>query len=753
METLTLLLLIGLTAAAFGWLRRRLGEPEAPGQIPDGSTMRNKEMVEQVEPAALAPAAAVYAVPIIPYAPAEPLPTAAVAGAAEVAATPLPSGPVVAAVPEEAEDPLSAARSARAAARVLLLGGAGLLLLSLLATTDLSPERRLGGLLLTAIGGAAILVGGPALGRGSLPASVSRPLGAMARFLEADLSQAAMLVLAFPFAVLARVASGDGLLAYRPWVAIIAWLAAIALAVVGGFGRQRREPRPTLDRWDALAIAVLFAGALALRGWALTSYPSTFSGDEGSAGLFAREILDGKVTNPFTLGWFSFPSLYFGVQSLAIILGGQTIEAIRMTSAVAGALTVVALYLLVRAMFDRTTALLAAAYLAASHFHIHFSRIALNNIWDGLFAVVASLGLWVGWRSGRRSAFILCGLALGLGQYFYVSIRLLPVLFLVWAAAAAIFQRQTFRARLPGLVVAAAVALVVFTPLALRFAAHPDEFQAPMNRVTIFGPWLEGELARGERTQTEILLDQARLAALGFVSEPLRAWYNPGAALLLTAASGLFLIGLIWAVLHFDLRYLLLVLPLLAAVVSTTVSQDTPASQRYVMAMPFVAVFVALPIALLIDWLGEGEPRFRRALPVLAALAIGIVMAVDLNYYFREVYPGYVLGGGNTLVATAIAEDLREQEAADVYFFGFPRMGYFSLSTIPYLAPQMRGSDIIEPLAAPANWPLAGPSLFVFLPERLNELPFVEQSYPGGRYREVTGADGTLLYAVYELRS
>jgi hypothetical protein len=171
------------------------------------------------------------------------------------------------------------------------------------------------------------------------------------------------------------------------------------------------------------------------------------------------------------------------------------------------------------------------------------------------------------------------------------------------------------------------------------------------------------------------------------------------------------------------------------------------------MAIPFVAIFAALPIALFVQWLSEGKPTYRKLLPLAGALAMGLLMLVDLNYYFRQIYPAYVLGGGNTVAATAIAEDLRGQEPADVYFLGFPRMGYFSLSTIPYLAPQMRGTDLIEPLTEPADIPLTGPSLFVFLPERLGELLFVEQSYPGGRYREVSGPDGTLLYAVYELRS
>ncbi len=143
---------------------------------------------------------------------------------------------------------------------------------------------------------------------------------------------------------------------------------------------------------------------------------------------------------------------------------------------------------------------------------------------------MAILGLWVGWRSGRRLGFIVCGLALGLGQYFYVSIRVLPILFLIWAAVAFWGHRDRFRERFAGLALAAFIALIVFLPLGLFFAAHPDEFQAPMNRVTIFGDWMDMEVARGERTAAEIIFDQAMLGVMGFTHEPLRLIYDPGSA-------------------------------------------------------------------------------------------------------------------------------------------------------------------------------------------------------------------------------
>jgi hypothetical protein len=404
-------------------------------------------------------------------------------------------------------------------------------------------------------------------------------------------------------------------------------------------------------------------------------------------------------------------------------------------------------------MFNRLVGVLAAAYLAASHYHIHMSRIALNNIWDGLFGTLAIAGLWVGWKTGRRAGFVICGLALGLGQYFYVSIRIVPLLFLVWAAVAFWRERGTFRQRLPGLIAAGYLALVVFLPLGLYFVGHPNEFRAPLNRVSIAGDWLENNMATSGRSHAEILVDQTVAGILGFTHEPLRLLYNPGAPLLLTAAATLFLLGVLWGILNLDLRYLLLFLVLLATVVSNTFSQDPPASQRYVLAIPVAALLLAVPPDELARWLRELWPHARQAAVAGAVIVIALLMFIDLRYYFLEIYDSYVLGGLNTQVATEVAYYLRDhpEPAQDVYFFGFPRMGYYSLSTIPYLAPQMRGEDVLEPLTAAPSWVLDSPSIFVFLPERLNELELVRAVHPTGNYREFLAPDGTLLFAAYEV--
>lgn len=313
------------------------------------------------------------------------------------------------------------------------------------------------------------------------------------------------------------------------------------------------------------------------------------------------QFIEGQYDNPFTVGWFSFPSLYYWLQSVGIRLLGQTTAGLRLMSAVAGAATVVAIYGWGRVMFNRLMGGIAAAFLLVAHFHIQFSRIGLNNIWDGLFLVIALAALWYGWKTGWRGAFIICGLATGLGQYFYVSMRILPVLLLLWVGAAAYFRAPTLRRRWPDLLLTGFIALTVFLPLLLYFADNPNEFNAPMQRVTLFDGWIEGEQLRTGETPMRIIVRQMVSTGLGITHTPLRHWYNPGTPLLLPASAALFLLGLLWSLVAFDLRYLLLWLPLLAHVFLGGFSQDAPASQRFVFVMPVVIMFVALPVARMVS--------------------------------------------------------------------------------------------------------------------------------------------------------
>ena len=639
----------------------------------------------------------------------------------------------------------------------LLVGGLLLLMLGQLSYVHLTPTASIAVLAMMGLGlGLFLWAGSRIRSEGLADDWLARWLHRVGVGFGVAGWQAGLLGFAGLLALLAHLAAGDQLLARRWDVSVVAWLLALGFCLVGGVSMA--EWHTWLRRglgiapWEWWLVAGLFVGAWLLRGTAVAEFPNTFSGDEGAAGLHASLFLQGQANNWFTVGWFSFPSLYYALQSVFLELFGQTIEALRYFAALGGALAVVATYFWARVLFDRGTAVAAAVVLMGSHYHIHMSRIGLNNVWDSLFVALVLAALWYGWQSGRRLPFVLAGLALGLGQYFYVSVRVLPLLVLIWMGV--MWWRQPIRWRQQKVNFACGGITAVFTvlPLGLYFVTHWAEFQAPFNRVTIVGERLASMAAAEGQSQTVIVLRQMWYAAQGFTHLPLRLLYEPGVPLLLPLAAALFLAGVAWGLLHLDGRYGLLLLPLLSVVLLSGFSQDPPASQRFILALPSVAIFVALPLGLFRRWLQPLWADGKVWLWMGTAVVLLWLVFVDITFYFDELYDAYVLGGHNTIVATDVASYLAaEPDPPIVYFFGFPRMGYFSLATIPYLAPEAKAVDLIEPLVGPPDWAITEPTLFVFLPERRDELSFVQEAYPSGTTEEVQDAQNQLLYLVYRV--
>ena len=89
--------------------------------------------------------------------------------------------------------------------------------------------------------------------------------------------------------------------------------------------------------------------AFLLRTIDLTAHPYPWSGDEASIGMEARRILNGEITNFFDTGWSLQPNWSFVPTAITEMIFGENILAVRLTSALAGTLAVLFVYLTARA--------------------------------------------------------------------------------------------------------------------------------------------------------------------------------------------------------------------------------------------------------------------------------------------------------------------------------------------------------------------------------------------------------------------
>jgi 4-amino-4-deoxy-L-arabinose transferase-like glycosyltransferase len=586
-----------------------------------------------------------------------------------------------------------------------------------------------------------------------LPEKIAKPLYWLANTFQLNGWQLLCFMVSPFLSLLAFWAAGTGMLMNNSTMAISLWLTAILFVVVGGLWPfSPAVPKISKKEIAILALLVLVAGII--RGLSISKIPVVLSGDEASSGISAIGFIEGSMDNIFRIGWYSFPAFHNWIQSIPIRIFGQTIFALRFASIFIGSITVGVVYDLGKAMFNQWTGLFAGVFLAAYHFHHHFSRIGLNNIWDAFWFAWVLGAVWYGWRREKRWPFVLGGLGLGFSQYFYVTSRLLIFLVLVWILVGFLTDRDRFRTSWPKFVLMAIIALVVILPMAGFFIKNPDEYTAPFVRVSIMGDWLAREVENSGLPGWLIILKQLGSSFLGLVSLPLRFWYLPGVPLLRTASATLFLVGLGSLLLKpRDTRLHLLGLWILAICIPGGLSESVPAAQRYVAIAPALAILVGYGLEQIAAQIGQVWNPPRNLVYYLALLAMVVLCIGELRFYYFEYTPDSEFGGTNSLVAQRLADSLEHKTTEwQVLFWGAPRMGYYSIPSLQYLVPEIEGLDMTHPWGSPDNpQPTSNQLVFVLLPDHEGELPAIQDDFPDGILTRELDRKGQPLYWLYEV--
>lgn len=602
--------------------------------------------------------------------------------------------------------------------------------------------------LVTGVGLAGFVLGLVAGENPGVAGRLQDVIGRMSRFLGVEGYQLAPLAVGLFLSLGSRSAAGDGALSHSVWHGPM-WVLGMAL-VVGGLWRKASWTARRWPSWREAGLAIgILAFALGTRLWALGDVPYGVNGDEGSAGLVGIEYLAGARNNLLDVAWHSFPSFYFWLVALSQRLLGTTIAAVRLPSALAGSLAVLAVYWAAKRLFGQPHALFSGLLVSALHLHVMFSRIAVSNVFDTLFLAIALGSLWVGWMENQRWAFLAAGLAIGLGQYFYPTARLLVFLGVVWVGLLHFLRPAT--GRRDGLVAMVLVAVAAGLPLGLYFLDNWNKFVAPLKAVSIFHTgWLEGTMAATGQTAAWLVARQFVTAAGGLVVEPLHGIYTPGVPMLRPLPAALFAAGFASALVRLkDVRGLLLLAALPATIVASALSIEAPSAQRLLFAVPLIALIIPLPITQILERLGRHPMRWRAAV-CLAALVLALGMAVDeLRFSFARSIPLEGYGDRASDAARAIGDYLRGlPEDTPVYLCAKPLLSFGAFPSLLYLARNVEPHDMPCPPGPENPLPIvAERSVFVFLPEYTEALSFTATTYPGQTIAHRDGTGSVVLYA------
>ncbi len=537
-------------------------------------------------------------------------------------------------------------------------------------------------------------------------------------------------------------------------LAVVAFTATLLLPWLW---HQRATLRP---RRECSALVGLLLLAFLFRAVALERIPANLGGDEGTQLLAALELVEPPLDNPFATGWYSVPTMSFLAYGLAMRLFGATVAGGRMLSAIAGTLTVLTTYLLGRTLGGRRVGWVAALVVAFSHYHIHFSRLASNQIFDPLIGTLAIWFLWLALKPGEApsaACWGLAGLVAGMGWYAYFGARWVTALIGMIVVWRMVVEPRFLARHRHGLLLFAAGWLIVVLPLLGWYTVHPSPLTERYNAVSIFASgWLEREVEITGKSAFALLLRQLWRAATAFHLTPDPTfWYFPQAPLLDFIGGALMLVGLGAALRHasWPSRGMTLLWYGTTLLAAWAMTENPPSSQRGLLLVPAVALLVAWGVEAL--WAALQSPQLAR---VTFGIILSVMALYNLSFYFGLYTPRRVYGNPTSEVATTLAYYILEhphraclgREAQSchsmVYFFGAPYL-YWQFGGLAFLLRGQVGVDVL-PDTLPEQ--VTSPARFIFVRERFGELEAIRAAYPGGTVAEVSSADGRVLAQIYD---
>lgn len=177
--------------------------------------------------------------------------------------------------------------------------------------------------------------------------------------------------------------------------------------------------------WHGVAlIGIVLAGGL-LRFYQLDAIPREMGVDMPVAYDNALDIMNGRFMI-FAPRWPGNEALFFYLVAAYGRIFGLSHFAIKFASALVGLATIPALYGVARYLFNRNVALVAAALLAVSKWHVILSRTGYRLILVPLFVAGLIYLVARALREGRAADWVLAGMLLGLGMYTYNAFMVVP---------------------------------------------------------------------------------------------------------------------------------------------------------------------------------------------------------------------------------------------------------------------------------------------------------------------------------------
>ncbi len=395
-----------------------------------------------------------------------------------------------------------------------------------------------------------------------------------------------------------------------------------------------------------LFLLLILTAACFFRLWQLDSIPPSLWPDEAINANTAFEIKDTGSFKVFYPDNHGREGLFFLLISFAFSIFGISIWSFKLTSAVAGIITVFGQYLFSLEFFRlakwkeksaKITALVSSFFLAISFWHINFSRIGFRAILAPLVLVFSFYFFFRGLRTKKIWNFLFSGLFFGIGFHTYISFRLAVFLlgfalfFWFFISIKENWKKKYFLSVSLLLVATFIVAL----PIGIYFLENPEHFVSRALGVSIFDQ---------ESPVKEFFKSLAKHLAMFNFSGDLNWRHNFSAMPQLFFSAGiLFIVGIIHSLARL-LRgksknrgcYAFLFVWLFALLLpSALTTEGIPHALRTICLIPVAYLFAGLGAYLIYKWLASLWERKKWNIFILRlAIIIFFIASVFSTFVF-----------------------------------------------------------------------------------------------------------------------
>ncbi len=236
-------------------------------------------------------------------------------------------------------------------------------------------------------------------------------------------------------------------------------------------------------------VLIIFILALIPRLVVIDKLPNGVWTDEIEISVAGANYIDKinreRLVVPFSSEATGHPGLSLLITGSGLKLFGNTVMGLRFPSAFFGALSVVALYLLISKLLSKDIALLVSILASFSYWHLSLSRIAFEATYYWFFQILAFYFVVKFYKENSLTSLMWSGLLTGLGVYTYQAFRYLAIGFGLMIILIAWSRRDKLKSLVVQQWLFWVSVILVVSPFVFFSRRYPQEVFFRANNVSI----------------------------------------------------------------------------------------------------------------------------------------------------------------------------------------------------------------------------------------------------------------------------